>query len=131
MTAAFWILVVGLIGAVIVWRSMSPSLAGPIALAREQGDITPVVEVIERMRPGARPAAYNHAIRQIWDAYERPLAIELVKVLAEKHGSALIAQYWLKQVLQVEPHLARQHITQDFIKAHYQPEVAAHCGPVG
>ena len=131
MTTALWILGLGLVLALVVWRFMIPSLAGPLAAARKQGNISPIVEAIERLGVGARPTAYNHAIKQLWDSYERSLAIELVRELAERHSSALITQYWLKQVLEVEPQLAHEKMTQEFYRLHFQPEVAASCGPVG
>ena len=126
------LVIIGLVAvAVIIWRMMIPNLSGVIELAKERGDIAPVIEAVRALRSSARPTAYNHAIRRLWDDYERPLAIELVKELAKSHGSAMIAQYWLKQVLQVEPQLARDKIPEDFLKRYYRPEVAAQCGPVG
>lgn len=128
-----FLIIAGLVLAVVLvarWL-MIPSLAAPVAAARERGEIEPVVEAVEKLKPSARPTAYNHAIRQLWDSYERPLAIELIKVLAEGHSSALIAQYWLKQALQVEPQLARKRLSQKFLETYYQPKVAASCGPVG
>jgi hypothetical protein len=110
---------------------MIPSLAAPLAEARKRGEIEPVVEAVGALKPNAQPAAYNHAIRQLWDSYERPLAIELIKVLVENHSSALIAQYWLQHAMQVEPQMARDQISREFLKIYFQPEVAASCGPVG
>ncbi len=115
----------------IAWKLMIPSLDGVIAKAREERDIAPIVGAINQLRPSARATAYNHAIRKIWDDYDRELAIELVKELARKHNDALIAQYWLDQVQKVEPQLARAALTKDFLQRYYQPEVASRCGPVG
>ena len=131
MSPTLFVIIGLVVVGIIVWRLMIPSLVGVIAQAKEQGAITPIVEAVEQLRPSARPTAYNHAIRRLWDEYERPLAIELVKELAEKHSSTLIAQYWLKQVLQVEPKMARETLPKDFLKRYYHPEVAAQCGPVG
>ncbi len=131
MVTAFWMIVVAIVVGFVVWKLMIPSLAAPVREAREQGEPGPIVAAVEKLRPSARPTAYNHAIRQLWDSYERPLAIELVKELAEKHSKALIAQYWLKQVQQVEPELARKQISREFLNTYYKPEVAAQCGPVG
>jgi hypothetical protein len=114
-----------------IWRSMSPSLAGVIAAARETQDVAPVVGAVDALREAARPAAYNHAIRRLWDAYDRALAVDLVRELARKHPSALITQYWLDQVQKVEPELARAALDAEFLRLYYRPEVAARCGPVG
>lgn len=131
MTTAFWIAIGIAVLVIIIWRMMIPSLSGVINEAKEKNDITPIVEAVDQLKPSAQPAAYNHAIRRIWDDYERPLAITLVKELARKHHSTLIAQYWLKQVMQVEPQMAREQIDKEFFEKYYQAELAAQCGPVG
>ena len=121
-----------LLGVLIVAvRAATPGLGRAVEKASDADDPTPVVEAIERLKPSGRSAAFNHAIRQLWDRYERPLAVALVKVLAERHTDSLIAQYWLKQVMLVEPDLAREHLSKEFMDGHYKPEVAARCGPVG
>ena len=131
MMTTFWIVVAVAAVGIIAWKLMIPSLEAPIEQAKAQGDATPIVEAVEKLRPKARPTAYNHAIKRLWDSYERLLAIELVKVLAEGHSKTLIAQYWLQHVQQVEPLLAREHLSQKFLSTYYKPEVAAQCGPVG
>ena len=130
-TSTLFIIIAVILVGVVAWRFMIPSLAGVISAAREQRDIKPIIEAVSKIRESARPTAYNHAIRQLWDAYERELAIELVKELARNHHESLIAQYWLKQVLQVEPKLATKAMSREFLNRYYRPEVAAQCGPVG
>jgi hypothetical protein len=131
MTWLWWGLPAALVLYWIVRKAMIPSMSGAIEAARQQQKVTPIVEQVSKLRPAAQPTAYNHAIRRLWDSYERELAIDLIKVLAEKHHQALIAQYWLKQVLQVEPEMARRSLSREFLQNHFQPEVAAQCGPVG
>ncbi len=79
----------------------------------------------------SQPAAFNHAVRRLWDSYQRLLAIELIKELAQIYGEKPITQYWLKQVLTVEPQLAKQNLPKEFLDNYYQPEVAAQCGNAG
>lgn len=119
------------VAAFLLWRLSSPPLRSALERARAERTIAPVVEAIERLRAGARTSYYNYAIRRLWDAYDRGLAVELVKELARRHPESLIAQYWLRQALLVEPELAGRLLTPEFLERHYQPEVAARCGPVG
>lgn len=109
----------------------TPKLGRAVDEALEAGDLGPLLAAIERIRPSGRTAAFNHAIRQLWDRYERGLAVDLVKVLVQRHQDALIAQYWLKHVMETEPALARERLSKPFVDRHYRPEVAARCGPVG
>lgn len=131
MSPSIWIVFAVVVIGFVIWRLMIPSLTGVVAKAQEEQDISPIVDAVEGLREAARPAAYNHAIRKIWDAYNRELAIELVIELAKKHNDSLIAQYWLKQVIQVEPELTRSNFSREFLADYFQPEVADQCGPVG
>ena len=54
-----------------------------------------------------------------------------IRELAARYGDARIAQYWLRQALTVEPAISREIFSRAFVTEHYQPEVAAQCGPVG
>ena len=108
-----------------------PSLDKVVGQAAKQNDTGPISEAIAKMNAGARPSAYNRAIRRLWDGYQRPLATELVVELAKNHGDSNIAQYWIRQVMTVEPQMAKEKFSQEFIREHYQPEVAAKCGQVG
>ena len=83
------------------------------------------------MPANRQPNAYNVAIRSIWDAYQRPLACELVRELGSRHPSARITQYWIKQALEVEPEAARRILGEEFLNDVYRPEVARQCGSFG
>jgi hypothetical protein len=117
--------------AVAVLTLTGGGLDRAIKAAIKAGDVTQVVALIDKQRPAAQPTAYNHAIRRLWDAYERPLAAALIKAFAARHHDAKIAQYWLKQLLTAESKLARETLDQEFLSAHYQPEVADCCGSAG
>ena len=131
MSTPLLIVIGALILFVIASRLMLPSLAAEISKARESGDIGPIVDAIKKLRPGARTTAYNHAIRQLWDSFDRELAFDLIKDLARNHPEALITQYWLDHAQKVEPQIARRRFDRRFLERYYQPEVAAKCGPVG
>ncbi|MFH1808329.1 MAG: hypothetical protein ABIJ09_06285 [Pseudomonadota bacterium] len=113
------------------WRVLGSGLERPIARALAHGDVAPLLEAIARRSLDAQPDAYNHAIRRLWDAYQRPLAVPLIRVLAEQHPNQRIAQYWLGQLQQVEPLLARESLGDAFFESYFQPHVAATCGKVG
>lgn len=132
MSPVFWIAIAA--GAVVVLllsKVLMPSLDKVIDQSAKNSDTKPVLEAISRMSAGSRPSAYNRAIRRLWDGYQRPLAAELVVELAKNHGDSKIAQYWINQVLTVEPQTAKDKFSKEFLQTHYQPEVAAQCGQVG
>lgn len=132
MPPIVWIAIAaGVIVLFLLSKVFMPSLDKVVGLSAKQNDNRPILEAISKMSAGAQPSAYNRAIRRLWDGYQRPLATELVVELAENHGESNIAQYWIKQVMTVEPQMAREKFSKEFIKDHYQPEVAAKCGQVG
>ena len=116
---------------VMLWSRFAPSVGKLARRAASSGDLAPVFAALNEKRPAAQPTAFNHAIRLLWDADERPLALELIKELAARHGDARIAQYWLRQALTVEPAISGKVFSRAFVTEYYQPEVAAQCGPVG
>ena len=131
MPAIAWAAIAATVILIILWRALSTSLDKTIARAVEEEKIDAIVEAIRKHRADAQPTLYNHAIRRLWDTYERELATELVKEFAKNHHTESIAQYWLKQVAQAEPSLATSILTKPFFDSYYLPEVANRCGPVG
>lgn len=115
----------------ILLKLTAPGIGKAVDRAVQRGEIEPIVEVVEKKPESERPAAYNHAIRMLWDSYHRRLATRLIRHLAKEHVEVPIAQYWLKQLMQVEPQLAKQELEGDFLQRYYMPDVAASCGPVG
>ena len=131
MPGWIWIGVVAAIALLALWSRFAPSTGNLVRRAAKGGDLGPVLAALAKKRPSAQPTAFNHAIRMLWDMDERPLALQLVKELAARHGDTKIAQYWLKQALTVEPAISRKVFSRNFVAEHYQPEVAAQCGPAG
>jgi hypothetical protein len=120
-----------LVAAVVVWQSLSSSTDKAVRTALAQKRVSPIVDALAKRSSSQQPTAYNAVIRKLWDVYERGMAAELVRKLAELHHTEQIAQYWIKQVLQTEPGIARQAFDQAFLDTYYLPEVAAQCGKVG
>jgi hypothetical protein len=131
MDVLFWIaLGISLFG-FWLYRLKVPSLDSLVDRAIRQNDLSSVVKAIEARREKAQPAAYNRAIRRMWDGYQRKQAVELVKELVKNFPSVPISQYWIRQVLTVEPVMAKKGLSKQFLDTYYKPEVAARCGPVG
>ncbi|MBW2734883.1 MAG: hypothetical protein JRH20_21065 [Deltaproteobacteria bacterium] len=128
-------IVLALIGGVIVLvlakKLMSPSVNAEVARAKKSKDLLPLINVLANKKSSAQPDSFNHAIRQLWDDYEREMAAVLVKELAERHPEERITQYWLDQVQKVEPEVAEKMFEDSFIENYYRPEVAARCGSFG
>jgi hypothetical protein len=117
--------------AVVAFQLFGPSLIRMVDRAAAQGDMTPLIAWIAKRSVAARPNAYNQAIKRLWDSYQRPLTVPLIRELAKNHGSLHIAQYWLDQLQKVEPELARRDLGEEFLRIYYQPSLAAQCGKVG
>lgn len=116
---------------VVVWRLASPSIDGAVKRAIAEQKIDVLLRVLEDVRVASQADAFNHAIRSLWNSYQRPLATQLIREFVKNHGSVAIAHYWLAQVQSVEPQLAQQYLEQSFLEKNYQPELAASCGSAG
>ena len=99
--------------------------------AIKQDHTSALLEAIISRPVDHQPNLFHRAINILWSAHQRELALELIEELAKRHRDEKIAQYWLGQSLSVEPRLTRSRLNQEFIEAHFKPEVAARCGPVG
>lgn len=130
MNLTLWLLLGGLVLAALIWKASGLTLDRAIAEAISRQEVDALLALIRRLPPGRQPSAFNHAIRQIWDAYHRPLALPLIAALAQDHEDERIAQYWLRQVQEVEPELVKQ-LDPGFVESRYQPHVAAGCGDGG
>ena len=132
MSPVAWLAIIAAAVAVFfLYRVFKTPLDKVVDVALEKQEVGMILDAINDLRESARPAGYNRAIRRLWDKYHRPLAVEIVKDLASKHAEIPIAQYWLKQVITVEPALAKRKFTKKFLRTYYQPEIAAKCYHVG
>jgi hypothetical protein len=116
---------------VLILRHKSPSLDREIKRAVSLQDTAALLLLIKKRKLAVQPISFHHAIKSLWDRYERSLSMDLIRELAEAHSDTSIAQYWLSQALSVEPGEAQKKLGQDFIQRTFQPEVAAKCGSVG
>lgn len=115
----------------LAWALLLPSISREVLRYQRTRDPAPLLARIRRLRPRARPAAFDHAIKNLWNAYQRDLCLPLIRELAKDHTREPIAQYWLSRVLEVEPQLARATLDQDFISRFFLPDLAARCGRAG
>ena len=92
---------------------------------------SPVITAIASLKSQNRLGAYNRSIRRFWSAYERELAMPLIKGLAVEFPNQLIAQYWLDRARSAEPELTEAHLGQDFMVQYFKPRLAAQCGGGG
>ncbi len=101
-------------------------VAAVAAHAAASGDVTLLVEQIEAS--DADPAtSWDQAIARLWEAYHRETAARLV-VEGARRSQAPVLQYWIQRFLEVEPEIAEEHFTPEFLDRYYRPEVAAKCG---
>lgn len=112
----------------LFWKLSSPGNSRMLKQAVADNDIAPLVAEAEKLDGPRRSAFYQRVIKQLWEGWQRPLAVLLVREYARHHSDEKICQFWLKQVLEVEPDEAQRAFDDTFLKAHYQPEVANTCG---
>lgn len=117
--------------AFLVYRFFVPSVDKLAEEAVKTRDLGPLKEAIRKKFEATQPAAYNHAIRRLWDSFRRDLAVELIRDMAENYAQVAITQYWLKQALQVEPKMTKRKLGKKFIDTYYLPDLANQCGPAG
>lgn len=98
--------------------------------AHRSGEVTELAQVILSSGDKGQDTRWDHAIGSLWKGYARQPATLLV-IEAAKHSGADIVQYWIGQVLQVEPELAEEHFSEELLAAHFKPEVASSCGRKG
>ncbi|MDX9722124.1 MAG: hypothetical protein RBU37_15390 [Myxococcota bacterium] len=74
---------------------------------------------------GARQNAFEIAMRKMWDAYERELAIDLLKKMVPHLNDAPVMHTWLRNVIEIEPELARKKFDKAWLKATFKAHLAA------
>jgi hypothetical protein len=99
--------------------------------AKTTEDLDAVIEQASGLAPPTRSLFYQRAIGDLWGQYRRDLAIHMIRAFGAAHDDEKIAQYWLKQAIEVEPALAQKAMEKDYLSAHYRPSVAKQCGLTG
>ena len=105
--------------------------SSPIKQARKAKDPTPLIEELAKKGEPARPTSFNRTFQQLWEAYDRDLAAQFLKASIPLMADARIVQYWIKQIMEVEPEISEELFDPDFLALHYRPDIAASCGKFG
>jgi len=130
--AVMWMIPVALALVVVgLFWMRKPSVLKMARSAVKSDDPGELVTALSEMPEAARPTAFNQAVRDLWETYHRELAARLIRDGAGWLSGATIVQYWIRQVLEVEPDVANDTFDADFLTAFYNPEVAARCGKFG
>ena len=101
-----------------------------LARARHTGELGPLIDWVEQRPLVAQADAWDQLMLGLWQRYERGLAAALIMAAAPR-SDAKIVQYWIGQVISIEPEIAQEVFTQAFLAEHFRPEVAAACGKCG
>lgn len=99
-------------------------------VARRTGEVADLVAAIEATPGKDRATRWDQAISDLWQGYHREAAAKLV-VEAVQRSDADIIHYWIQRVLEVEPEVAADVFTREFIADYFRPQVAARCGKAG
>lgn len=103
-----------------------------LAVARTTGELTPIVELIEGKKTQlGKVDAWDQLFLELWQRYDRELAAKLIMEITPRYPDTRIIHHWVGQVLQIEPELAAEVFTQEFLATHFRPELAMQCGKCG
>lgn len=114
--------------AVYLFLKRGPSPYALAMKAAEEDSISEIVRAAESLPRPQQSAFYQKAIGFLWENWQRPLAISLVKEFCGSFSDEKICQFWLKRAMEVEPGEARKVLDDRFLETHYRPEVAQACG---
>ena len=131
MHIAIGVAIAGLIGLMLARTALKGSrLSSAIERFRETGEAGVVIEAVQAVPEDQRPSHWDQAIGGLWQNYARREAAILTRE-AVKCSGATILQYWMRQVLEVEPAIARDVFTREFLDEYFDADVAARCGKSG
>jgi len=131
MTSVLSIAFVGVLFVGLLFLALNNPLEKAIQRTLSAQNLEPLIAHLSRGNEPALPNMYHRAINRLWTSHERELATGLVKVLTVTHPTAKISQYWINQALTVEPAIARDNFSDDFLGRYFNPQVASQCGPGG
>ncbi len=123
-----WLVVALLV--VVAWFLLAKRGPSPVVLAREAArshDLTALLQAAAALPPAGRSAFFHGAITYLWTNWQRPLAASLAREYARQCPDEKLCQYWLRQVLEIEPEVAREAFDEPFLAGFYRPEVAKSC----
>ncbi len=109
-------------------RTGAPGVGKAVDDAIEAQDPAPVLKAAGGLPHERQADFYQQAITLLWEGWQRPLAVKVIKAFSITHAHEKICQFWLKQAMEVEPMSAGKEFDKKFLDTHYNPEVAACCG---
>lgn len=116
---------------VVALRTLgSTGLDRALKQVRTTGEVAAVIAAVEGAPESKRATMWDQAIGSLWREYRRPEAIQLM-IAGARRSDAPILQYWLQNAMDVEPELAEEFFTEEFLETYFRPLVAASCGRVG
>ncbi len=116
----------------VIWFvRRGPSAIDLARQAAKSGDLGALLKAIADLPAAARSPFFHAAIGYLWSNWQRPLAAALTREYVEQCPDEKLCQYWMKQVLEVEPHVARETFDEPFLATFFRPEVAKSCGSGG
>lgn len=113
------------------WSRFRPDPVGLADRAVSTGQFAPVFTALHRVSVSNQPTEYHRVIKRLWDGYHREEAVEVAKDFARHHREAPTAQFWLREFLEKEPEIAREHLDEAFMAAFHDRAIAAKCGKFG
>lgn len=129
MFELWWIALVA-VALVVAYRVLGTGgLSAALKQTRKSGDISPIVAAVEAAPEKKHPNMWDQAIANLWQSYEREAALAVMMAAAAR-SEAPVVQFWLKNAMEVEPKMAEQFFTEEFLEQHFKPDVAASCGRV-
>ncbi len=121
--------VVILIGVVV--PIMRPrGIDGLMRDAKRTGDLSPLAAMLAAAPEKTQADKIDQTCIKLWNSYEREATARLLVEIAPQ-SDAPIVQYWIKQVLEIEPEIAAQVFTVGFMEEQFRPDVASKCGRCG
>ena len=117
----------GVIVYFLVFRR-GPNAISLATQAAESGSLEALLKAATTLPYKRRSMFFQAAISWLWNNWQRPLAAELSVHFAQQHGAEKITQFWVRQVMEVEPLTAQKTFDKRFLEQYYRPEVAKQCG---
>ena len=126
-----WLIVLAVVGLALAWKVLTPTrLNSALEQARNTGEVAGIVAAIESAPEKKHPNMWDQSISRLWEEYHREAALDLM-VAAARRSEAPVVQFWLKKAMEVEPEMAEQRFSDEFLEKYFRPAVAAKCGRVG
>lgn len=126
-----WLIALAVVGLIVAFKMLGTGkMAAALDEARQSGEVAGIVAAIEDAPEKRHPNLWDQSISTLWEEYHREAAMDLM-VAAARRSEAPIVQFWLKNAMEVEPQMAEERFSDEFLEQYFKPSVAAQCGRVG